>query len=474
MAAAGDLLVQTTRSCVSQPGRLAVGPFVTSLGRSKRQTVTGETQRKLPSVRLFRVTERAYSTLRRPHRAVGPSEPVAAPSGMTRVVAIAAAVLSVGGVAVDALIFDYFGILLVIPIALLPLGLVGAVLVARIPGNRIGWLLALAGVALELLFAGSAYGWAALVRGPGSLPYGELGAIVGNGTFAPALGSLVLLLLFFPTGRGLGGRWTWVERSIVGLIVAIVVINLFKEAPLQLNGPLATPDSGSTFIANPLALHGVAASVISSIAFLAESWTIVVVLIGPVSLLVRYRRSSAIERAQIKWIAYAGTLAFALLVASDFIPGDLSNWLWAGGVVALGLLPMAIALAIFRYRLYDIDLLIRRTLIYAAVSAVLLAAYVAGVALFQLVLAPITAGSGVAVAISTLAVLALFQPVRRRIQEGVDRRFYRSRYDAARTLDSFAVRLRDEVDLDAVRADLLGSVQQAMAPAHMSLWLRER
>jgi hypothetical protein len=108
------------------------------------------------------------------------------------------------------------------------------------------------------------------------------------------------------------------------------------------------------------------------------------------------------------------------------------------------------------------------------VSAVLLAAYVGGVALFQTILAPVTAGSGVAVAISTLVVVALFQPLRRRIQEAVDRRFYRSRYDAVRTLDSFAVRLRDEVDLDAVRADLLVAVQQTMSPAHASLWLRER
>ena len=155
-------------------------------------------------------------------------------------------------------------------------------------------------------------------------------------------------------------------------------------------------------------------------------------------------------------------------------PGLIKTLAEATAIFGIGLLPVAIGIAVLRYRLYDIDVLIRRTLIYAAVSAVLLATYVGGVALFQTILAPITAGSDVAVAISTLSVAALFQPLRRRIQEAVDRRFYRSRYDAVRTLDSFAVRLRDEVDLNAVRADLIGSVRQTIAPAHLSLWLRER
>lgn len=391
---------------------------------------------------------------------------------MSRIAAIAATVLSVGAVVVDALILDYFGTLLVIPIALLPLGLVGALLVVRIPWNPVGWLLAAAGVLLEVLFAGSAYGWAALVRAPGSLPYGEVGAILGNGIFPLALGCLVALLLFFPSGRGLGGWWTWAERSIIGLIVSIELIELFADRPLELSGPLATPGSVSTFIPNPLALHGAAGSAISALSFMGDSWTIVAVLAGPLSLFTRYRRSSALERAQIKWLAYIGTLAFVLLVASSFIRGDVSNWLWAGGVVALGLLPVAIALAIFRYRLYDIDLLIRRTLVYGALSAVLLTAYVGGVALFEAVLAPFTSGSGIAVAVSTLAVVGLFQPVRRRIQNAVDRRFARSRYDAAHTLDSFASRLRDEVDLDELRADVLGVVGDTLRPANVSLWLR--
>ena len=143
-------------------------------------------------------------------------------------------------------------------------------------------------------------------------------------------------------------------------------------------------------------------------------------------------------------------------------------------MVGFGLLPIAIGIAILRYRLYDIDVLIRRTLVYAALSAVLIAAYLVGLALFQAILAPITSGSAVAVAISTLAVVALFQPMRIRIQATVDRRFYRSQYDAERTLDTFSARLREEVDLDAVRSDLIDAVQRTVQPAHASVWLRAR
>jgi hypothetical protein len=144
------------------------------------------------------------------------------------------------------------------------------------------------------------------------------------------------------------------------------------------------------------------------------------------------------------------------------------------GIAIFAGIPIATGLAVLRYRLYDIDLLINRTLVYAATSAAIAAMFFVGIVALQALLRPLTNGSELAIAVSTLISFALFQPVRRRIQKTVDRRFDRSRYDAARTLDAFADRLRDEVNLDALREDLLVSVQQTMAPAHMSLWLRER
>ena len=189
--------------------------------------------------------------------------------------------------------------------------------------------------------------------------------------------------------------------------------------------------------------------------------------------MVRFRRSRGVERAQLKWLTYTAVITFGLLLIPFLVPpGWIKTLAAATSVFGVGLLPVAIGIAITRYRLYDIDVLIRRTLIYAVLSAVLLATYVGGVGLLQTVLAPLTAGSGVAVAISTLAVVALFQPVRRRIQNAVDRRFYRATYDAERTLDSFAGRLRDEVDLESVRADLLHAVRETVQPAYASVWLR--
>lgn len=209
-------------------------------------------------------------------------------------------------------------------------------------------------------------------------------------------------------------------------------------------------------------------------------------MLSTAALIVRLRRASGVERQQLKWFTFAMALTATLLVGSS-IPGAIvsaeliaestlrpvADALWIAAVSSLALLPLAAALAVFRYRLYDIDVLIDRTLVYGAVTGVLGTAHVGSVLLLQALLRPFTGGSQFAVAISTLVVVALFRPVRRRIKDAVDQRFYRSRYDAERTLDAFAGRLRDEVDLDELEHELVGAVTATMRPAHASLWLRD-
>jgi hypothetical protein len=185
-----------------------------------------------------------------------------------------------------------------------------------------------------------------------------------------------------------------------------------------------------------------------------------------------------VERQQLKWFLFGVSLMVIFLITATLAEitvgyqaaRDLSG---IGAAVALAAPAVTATIGILRYRLFDIDVLINRTLVYGAVSAVLVATYAAVVVLLQALLRPFTAGSDLAVAASTLVVVALFQPIRRRVQDAVDRRFYRSRYDAARTLDAFTARLRDEVELDALRADLLGVVGDTLRPRHASVWLRE-
>jgi hypothetical protein len=208
-------------------------------------------------------------------------------------------------------------------------------------------------------------------------------------------------------------------------------------------------------------------------------------VLGAISMVVRFRRAGGIERQQMKWFAYAGAvlaLVFVGTAIAYFSPlraldpsAQIPATMFGGipTVLALVALPVGAAVAILRYRLYDIDVLINRTLVYGATTAAIAIAFFAGIVLLQAILRPLTSGSEAAVAVSTLASVALFQPLRARIQATVDRRFYRSRYDAARTLDAFAEQLRDEVDLEAVRVHLLGAVGQTMSPVHASVWLRE-
>ena len=227
---------------------------------------------------------------------------------------------------------------------------------------------------------------------------------------------------------------------------------------------------------NPFAAGGALGDVLlAAKPFLEAATGLPLVLVCIAALILRFARSSGAERLQLKWFFYAAGLSFALIFASFTGPkGLFANLAFASGMVAMGLVPIAAGIAILRYRLYDIDLLIKRTLVYGATSAAIGATFFAGIVGLQAVISPLTSGSELAVAASTLVSFALFQPIRRRVQSAVDRRFDRSRYDAARTVDAFALRLRDQVDLDALRRELVAVARDTMQPAHASVWLRER
>jgi hypothetical protein len=383
---------------------------------------------------------------------------------------VALAVVTLAGIFLASdLAIGHFGIYILAPISTLAFAIVGALLVARVPRNPVGYLLACAGLLFGGTLALANYAVAALVERPGSLPFGDVAAVIANICFVPGILCVVLMLFFFPSGHGLGGRWTWIERALVALVMGITIGGLFNDGTIE----MSSVDGAALRIANPLAVRDpIAASVVAFLVFLNGPWSTPVVLLGPLSLFVRYRRASTVERQQIKWLAYSATLGLVILVVSDLAPAPVADLAWPVMLAALGLIPFAIAIAIFRYRLYDIDVIIRRTLVYATLSGLLLGGYLTAIALVEAFLASFTAANQIAIAVSTVAVIALFQPLRRRVQTVVDRRFYRSRFDAERILDAFASRLRDEVDLRALETELLEVVERTVRPAHASLWLR--
>ena len=335
---------------------------------------------------------------------------------------------------------------------------VGGLVASRQPRNAIGWLfcgIALAG-SLMILSHEVAESWLDGSGVPAAL--GETAAWYGDVSWIPAiLPAATFLLLLFPDGRLPSRQWRAVAWC-AGLGIAL----LFAADSLS-PGPL----DDFPKLANPYGLDGQvreAATAISALLLLAA-------MVGsPLSLIRRFRRSGIEQREQIKWLALAGAAATATFAVA-LVGYDLWGDTVANGAIMLSiaLLPVAAGVAILRHRLYDIDVVINRTLVYGALTATLGAAYLASVLLLQLVLSP---SSDLAIAGSTLAVAALFRPARSRIQRFVDQRFYRRRYDAQRTLESFVARLRDEVALDALSAELRGVVQDTLQPAHVSLWLR--
>ena len=240
--------------------------------------------------------------------------------------------------------------------------------------------------------------------------------------------------------------------------------------------PAGTYPAGDT---NPLALGGIGGQLIEMLGPVSSVLGVVGLVFVVASLVVRYRRSQGAERAQLKWFAYVGLVVVPMLLFAIVTGGAtsgpqaiLSNAAWTVGLGGLALLPVTIGVAILRYRLYDIDRLVSRTISWAAVTVILGASFVLAILGAQALIAPVTGSNELAVAGSTILVAALFQPIRRRVQGLVDQRFNRARYDADRTVSAFAGRLRDEVDLEHLRAEIVTTVSQTVEPSSVSLWLR--
>lgn len=363
----------------------------------------------------------------------------------------------------------------VVAVATFPL--VGLLTLRRQPRNRVGWLLQGIGVVWGLSILADNYATYGLVVNPAAVPGPGIVAAVTAGFWAPGIGLMgTFLILLFPDGHLPSRRWApvaWVSAAsitIVPLTIAFLPGRLDESAVPTLENPIGWQT---------------AAPVLSVLLAVFLPLLPLSIVACALSLVLRFRRSAGVERLQLKWLATAGAVVATLyltMMAASWLTnaaGSFSRgeplWLTAlqtVSILSFALLPVAIGVAILRHRLYDVDVVINRTLVYGSLTLTLAAVYVGSVLLLQLALSPLAHESDLAVAGSTLAVAALFRPARTRIQTEVDRRFYRSRYNVARTVDAFASRLRHEVDLEAVGGDLRTTVVETVQPTHVSLWIR--
>jgi hypothetical protein len=340
---------------------------------------------------------------------------------------------------------------------------VGAVVASRRPHNPIGWIFLAAGIPFAL--SGLAHGYAtyALFTEPGSLPGAEAMAWLASWLFIPPLFAVpTFLFLLFPEGRALSSRW-----RTIGWVAAlgIVCTLLFAFAPGRLEEPPFEQ------VVNPFGIES-AEAILRVVSTVGWASILLSILAASASMLVRFRRARGRERQQLKWIASAaGLFAVATVVGSTTLDAQHEEIGQLVILFAYAGIPIAAGVAILRHRLYDIDRILNRALVYSALTALLGGAYFGIVVAFQTAI-PGAGDSDLTIAGSTLAVAALFRPLRSRVQGFIDRRFYRRRYDAQRTLEQFTARFRDEIDLDALNRELVAVVSDTMQPAHTSLWLR--
>lgn len=350
-------------------------------------------------------------------------------------------------------------------VAVVDFVLVGLVIALRRENNPIGWLLLVAGVLSAIQFAGHGYSVYGLHTAPGSVPLASVGTWTEEWIWMgilTAAGTFTFLL--FPTGRLLSARW----RAVAWLALAGTIVGS--------HGGALVPTTRVPGAVNPIVGHSTPwfAEVLHSLGIVV---VVGVLAAGGASVLIRFRRAAGVERQQMKWLAFGALLVAVTGIAYSTVTvvvGDDNNPAAALLGLATLFVPVAIALAVLRHGLYEIDRVLNRTVVYSAVSVVLVSLYAGSVLLLQGVLASVTSGDTLAVAASTLLVAAIFQPVRGRIQSAVDRRFFRSRYDAQLSAERLGARLREEVDVDAVGRVLVAEVVAVVNPQHATVWLRRR
>jgi hypothetical protein len=368
-------------------------------------------------------------------------------------------------------------IILVFLLPFLAFPLVGALIASRRPQNPIGWICLAAGTIWMLSNLSIGYGtYGLLAARPSSVPFPAAIGSVGVWMWAPTLGVLgTYLLLLFPDGRLPSRRW----RPLAWLSGAVIVLVSLGTALT----PGRLPDLGG--VRNPFGLEEY-----PWVADATQGVTLLLplcVLASALSLVLRFVRSGGEEREQIKWLAFAalisGLASSSVVIPSIILSNDAGggadplwqNLLEDAEMLSFAGIPVAIGFAVLKYRLYDIDLIINRTLVYGALTTALALVYFGGVATIQAIFRVLTGQEEqgqFAIVVSTLVIAALFNPLRRRIQAFIDRRFYRRKYDARKTLETFSAKLRDETDLDALSEDLATVVRETMQPTHVSLWLR--
>ena len=371
------------------------------------------------------------------------------------------ALLSLLFAALNGYSLPYFFDGLIGPLLAVSFSVIGVVIASHRPGNPVGWIFLAVGFSQGLVSFANTYAEYALITEPGSLPGGPVMSWLGQLVWFPGASLMfTFALLLFPDGRLPSPRW----RPLAWISAVPLVVFVPGAASLY-------PHRGRAFMENPNQFEP--GGILGALLGVMFPLMLVCGLASVISLVVRFRRSRGIERQQLKWFTYAAAVTLGGLVMNEALSlGIAGNLLFLPFIPSI---PVAAGIAILRYGLYEIDILINRTLVYGLLTATLAAVYFGGVSATQTIFRTLTGQerqSQLAIVVSTLVIAALFNPLRRRIQSFIDRRFYRSKYDAAKTLAAFSAKLRDETDLDALSDDLTSVIRETMQPSHVSLWLR--